>query len=81
MTQTDMILNHLRTSGSITPREALAEYGCMRLGARIYDLRQQGYRITAQLETTYNRFGKRVCYSRYMLHGGDAKQSGPNGAL
>ena len=37
MTQTEMILNHLKTKGRITPLEALNLYGCFRLGARVYD--------------------------------------------
>ena len=34
MTQNEMILDHLRTYGSITPISALEHYGCMRLSAR-----------------------------------------------
>ena len=43
MTQTDRVLRHLQDYGSITPHEALAEYGIMRLGARIWDLKKQGH--------------------------------------
>ena len=39
MTQTDRVLRHLQDYGSISPHEALAEYGIMRLGARIWDLK------------------------------------------
>lgn len=35
MTQTEQVLRHLQDYGSITPVEAMAEYGIMRLGARI----------------------------------------------
>ena len=35
MTQSEKILRHLKDYGSITPLEALQEYGCMRLGARM----------------------------------------------
>ena len=45
MCQRDLVLRHLRERGSITPLEAYAEYGIMRLGARIWELRQRGYRI------------------------------------
>lgn len=48
MTQTDRILRHLREHGSITPLEALREFGCMRLGARIYDLKRAGVRYREQ---------------------------------
>ncbi len=67
MTQTDMILRHLRDFGSITPVEALREYGCMRLGARIWDLKQAGYDIRAAKETAKNRYGKPVSFARYTL--------------
>lgn len=48
MTQNEMILNHLRDHGSITPQEAMARYGCMRLGARIWDLKREGHAITVR---------------------------------
>lgn len=67
MTQSEMILRHLQEDGSITPFDALREYGCMRLGARIYDLRRKGYCIKASTETRVNRFGKRVSYARYSM--------------
>ena len=67
MTQTQMILNHLKSFGSITPRDALELYGCMRLGARIYDLRKAGHSISKSNETKPNRFGEMTTYARYML--------------
>jgi Helix-turn-helix domain len=42
--QNAMVFDHLRTA-SITPKEALNLYGCFRLAARIYDLRQFGHEI------------------------------------
>lgn len=47
-TQCNAILAHLREK-PITPLEALNLYGCFRLGARIFDLRAQGYNITAEM--------------------------------
>ena len=38
MTQCDKILFHLQTIGSITPVEALDQYGCFRLAARVANL-------------------------------------------
>lgn len=37
-TQSNQILEYMRQGNSITPLEALNLFGCMRLGARIYDL-------------------------------------------
>ena len=39
----------------------------MRLGARIYDLEQEGVRIAHERETGTNRMGEKVSYSRYRL--------------
>lgn len=39
MTQCERILRHLQDYGSITQAEAVTEYGCYRLGARIWDLK------------------------------------------
>ena len=47
VTQSAAILRHLRRNPSITPLEALRQYGCLRLGARIWDLRKQGHAIDA----------------------------------
>ena len=45
MTQCERILQYMHENGSITPLDAMREFGCMRLGARIYDLKQAGTRI------------------------------------
>lgn len=45
MSQTRQIREHLESGRSITPREALRLYGCFRLGARIWDLRDAGLDI------------------------------------
>jgi hypothetical protein len=45
MSQKSEILSHLRTRRSLTPLEALKKFGCMRLGARIWELKRDGHRI------------------------------------
>lgn len=40
-----MILLYLKEHGSITALDAIREFGCMRLAARISDLRERGYDI------------------------------------
>lgn len=57
-TQTAQILAHLKTGRSITPIDALNRYGCFRLGARIYDLKQDGHNIYREMVETDS--GKRV---------------------
>ena len=61
MAQCDEILEALQRGEKITPLEALYKYGCLRLGARIWDLKQKGHKIIAENHTAPN--GKRVaCY-------------------
>lgn len=67
MTQTERILNHLRRCGSITPLDAMREFSCMRLAARIGDLRRAGYQIESKIESRKNSYGERVSYARYTL--------------
>lgn len=47
--QKQEILHHLLSGKPITPIQALRDYGCFRLGARIYDLRDDGYMIEREL--------------------------------
>lgn len=49
MSQTQLIMDHLTTKGAITPKLALREYGCMRLAARIQELRDRGIPIETRL--------------------------------
>lgn len=54
--QTKLIEKHLKNGKSITPIEALNLFGCLRLAARIADLRKSGMHIV----TSYTeRDGKR----------------------
>lgn len=45
MSQTRQILEHLEAGNAITPIDALSLFGCFRLGARIFQLRELGYNI------------------------------------
>lgn len=67
MNQTQQILDHMKRCGSITPLEALREYGCMRLGARIWDLKRMGHRIRSEIVTDVNRNGEAVRFAQYTL--------------
>ncbi len=49
MTQKNAILEYLRAGNTLTPLEALNKFGCFRLGARIWDLKQEGWNIESKL--------------------------------
>lgn len=65
--QFTLILNHLKTGAEINPKIALEKYGCYRLGAVIYDLRQEGYHISARLEYYKKPSGRKGHYAVYRL--------------
>ena len=66
-TQCSKIIDHIEREGSITPLDALREFGCMRLASRITDLKRKGYVITKEMETAQNKAGEPVRYARYRL--------------
>jgi hypothetical protein len=43
--QNKAILRHMKAGKSITPLDALLKFGCMRLAARIYELKEAGHII------------------------------------
>lgn len=47
--QLKLILAHLQKGVSITPIEALQLYGCFRLSARIFDLKDAGHKIRTDI--------------------------------
>jgi len=66
MSQEAQILQHLKKSPItpiitpiITPMEALSNYGCLRLAARISDLRERGHKIeTVMVDQGKKRFAR-----------------------
>ena len=67
ITQTEKILRHIAEYGSITPVEALQEYGCMRLASRMCEITRAGYSVCRTMETSRNRYGDPVRYARYTI--------------
>lgn len=67
MNQEQRILNYMKDFGSITPLDAMREFGIMRLASRISDLKKQGYKISREYEKSVNRYGEHTKYARYKL--------------
>lgn len=67
VTQCDKILAYIREHGSITPLDALREFGCMRLASRMSDLKGRGYNVKSKMETSKNKKGENVSYARYTI--------------
>ena len=66
MTQADMVADHLNSFGSITPMEADQCYAITRLADVVYKLKKRGVRIKTVTEYGKNRFGRPVCWARYV---------------
>ena len=73
MTQTDAVLEFLRTRGPLTQPMAQEELGCLRLGARIWDLKQRGYAIATELVELPS--GQRVAEYSLTASGGSSGSS------
>lgn len=54
-TQAGKILAALLDGRRVSPRQALDEFGCFRLAARIYDLRRAGHQIHDGLVTVHGK--------------------------
>ena len=64
--QSDAILWHLKTYGSITSYEAIKEYGATRLSAIIFNHRKEGYNIDSMPLTKKTRFGRNTTIAKYI---------------
>ena len=67
MTQSERIVRHLETFGSITSLEAMRNYGIMHLASRVSGLKKDGLQVRTEFVRGRNRFGEATCYARYIL--------------
>lgn len=67
MAQRDRILTYMHDEGSITALEAVRELGVLQLSARLVELEKRGYRFNKKQESSLNRYGEKVYYTRYSI--------------
>ena len=66
--QTKQILRFMEEGNVITGRLAFISFGCMRLPARISDLKEAGFKVRDEWEYEYDENGKVVKkWKRYWL--------------
>ena len=65
--QAQKILEYMRKHGSITGVEAYENFRCMRLPARIFELKEQGHNITSERIRFKSADGETDGYSKYTL--------------
>ncbi len=66
-TQTEKILEWMRTKGAITQNDAKAAFGCTRLAARIDEIKKKGYPIESEYRTYKDEDSNVVKYKAYWL--------------
>lgn len=65
--QRQIVMEHLQKYGTLTPLEALYEYGIMRLASRVCELRKMGAKIEDETIYYTNKLGQQKHYSKYFL--------------
>lgn len=66
-TQCKKILEYMEKNGSITALDAVLKFNCLRLAARISDLKKDGYAIRSVMEAHKSQDGTTSHYKRYFL--------------
>lgn len=67
LTQKEKVLRHLQEVGALTPVQAFFDYSIMRLATRIFELKEDGYKIETIMLKSQNKFGEPVRYAQYKL--------------
>ena len=67
MTKKELVLEHLKKYRSITPKEAYFEYGSMRLGAIIFELRKN-HKIRTNMIDVAGKYGNSTV-AQYIYEG------------
>lgn len=69
--QATQILRWLQAGKKLTPQDALREFGCFRLAARINDLRREGYNIQSERKRVTCADGTQAIVGEYWISEAD----------
>lgn len=65
--QKQRVIDYIKRFGSISSWQAYSDLGVTQLGARIDQLKKEGYEFKTEWESTKNRYGENTTYKRYSL--------------
>lgn len=68
-TQCERILQYIKDFGSITSLQAYTDLGITQLGARVFELKEQGNEIDGDYIFVVNRYGEKCRIKRYFIKG------------
>lgn len=66
-TQKQRVIDYIQEFGSISSWEAYSDLGITQLGARIDQLKKEGYEFETEWESKKNRYGDNTTYKRYRI--------------
>lgn len=66
-TQAKRILEYMKEHKGITTLDAARDLGCMRLSARIFELKESGTDIKSEFVEVENRYGEKCIVKRYLV--------------
>ena len=64
--QTQELISLMR-QGWVSPQMALQGVGCMRLAARVSDIKRMGYHVVSRYVTETGRGGKKIRFKEYRI--------------
>ena len=65
--QNKNILKYLQSGKTLTPLEALKQFGCFRLGARIFNLKKAGHPIKTEIIEIQTSLFEKKRVAKYYL--------------
>lgn len=65
--QKERVIDYIIQFGSISSWEAYKDLGITQLGARIDQLKKEGFQFETEWENGKNRYGESTTYKRYTL--------------
>ncbi len=66
-TQNEWVLKQLRRGRKLTAKKAMDQRGISRLGARIWDVRREGFIIHSRIISVRNRYKQECHVSEYWM--------------
>ena len=66
MSQVEILID-LMKQGWVSPAMALAGTGCMRLAARVHDIKEMGFKVISRTVKGKSRAGRVTTYKEYRI--------------
>ena len=72
--QKERVMKYIEDFGSISSFEAYKDLGITQLGARIWELKNDGIEIRTIWKSSVNRYGNKILYKEYFIREEDENE-------